>query len=111
MTVAMTETEWQEQVVDLAHLLGWRHLHIRRTRGRGNAWTTSTNVVGWPDLLLWSPRHPGLHIAAELKTEHGRATPDQTAVLADLAASGFRTHIWRPSDLDAVHTALTGGTP
>lgn len=30
--MAETEAEFQEAVVDLAHMLGWEHLHVRRHR-------------------------------------------------------------------------------
>jgi hypothetical protein len=96
----MTETEWQTQLIDLAHTLGWRHLHVRRSIGKRRGWVTTTNVIGWPDLLLWSPRQPGRHIAAELKSATGKLTPEQEQVLADLAAAGFETYVWRPDDLD-----------
>lgn len=108
----MTEAEWQEQVLDLAHMLGWKHLHVRRTRGKGNAWTTSTNVKGWPDLLLWNVRRPGLGLVAlELKSEGATLNTDtvrdQQAVLAELEYAGVRTMIARPSDLEAVTALLT----
>ena len=107
MTVAtLTETEWQAQLIDLAHALGWRHLHVRRSIGKGNKWQTTTNVIGWPDLLLWSPRQPGRHIAAELKTATGKIRPEQRAVLNDLAAAGFEAHIWRPADLEQIAEIL-----
>lgn len=96
----ITETEWQNQLIDLAHTLGWRHLHVRRSIGKGNKWQTTTNVTGWPDLLMWSPRQPGRHIAAELKSATGVLKPEQRSVLADLAAAGFETYVWRPADLD-----------
>lgn len=62
-----THDEFQGQAVELAHAHGWRHLHVRRTRGKGRAWTTSTNVRGWPDLTLWHPRLGGVG-ALEIKT-------------------------------------------
>lgn len=44
----MTEADWQGQVIDLAHAYQWRHLHVRRTIGKGKKWVTATNVAGWP---------------------------------------------------------------
>src|SRR5690606_29558723 len=90
-----TEAEFQAQVVELATITGWRHLHVRRTVGRGRKWTTSTNLAGWPDLLLWKP---GRVVAAELKSAKGKTTAEQEDVLASLAAAGIETHVWRPSD-------------
>lgn len=104
--LTMTEAEWQAQVVDLAHLLGWQHLHVRRSIGKGRSWQTTTNIVGFPDLLLWSPTHG--FAAIELKSERGVVADEQVAVLASLAAAGARTMIARPSDLDAVRRLLQG---
>lgn len=83
----MNETEWQAQVVELAQINGWRHLHVRRTIGRGRKWVTSTNVTGWPDLLLWHPKD-GRIGALELKVRPNKPTTAQIRVLAELAASG-----------------------
>lgn len=101
----ISEQEWQQQVVDLAHALGWKHLHVRRSIGKGRRWTTATNVVGWPDLFLWHEIQRR-RIAAELKTENGQLTDEQRSVLASLAAAGVETYVWRPSDLDNVHYVL-----
>lgn len=110
MTVAdatITEAEWQEQVIQIAHLTGWRHLHVRRSIGKGRQWTTATNIIGWPDLLLWAPDRG--FIALELKSETGKATPEQLAVLRELEASGARTMIARPSDAHQVVALLQAG--
>lgn len=105
----MTETEWQAMVIDLAKLLGWRHLHVRRSIGKSRSWVTATNVDGWPDLLLWNVRRPerGL-VALELKSESGKPTAEQVQVLAELEAAGVRTMIARPSQLAEVQQLLGG---
>ena len=105
MTVAtITETEWQQQVIDLAHALGWRHLHVRRSIGKGNKWQTTTNVIGWPDLTLFRPARDnnGEIIFAELKTESGTVTKEQSEVLEMLRQTGHDAYVWRPSGLDDV---------
>lgn len=99
---------WQEQVIQLAHLLGWEHLHVRRTVGRGKRWTTATNLKGFPDLFLWHPRHG--FVAVELKVGKDKPTPDQIAVLASLAAAGARTMVAYPADLDALRAMLSGAS-
>lgn len=99
--------QWQAQVVDLCHMLGYDHLHVRRTVGRGKKWTTATNVIGWPDLLAFGPLG---FVALELKTGDDKATPEQLAVLAKLAVAGARTMVAYPHDLDAV-VALLRRTP
>ena len=104
LRAGISEAEWQEQVVQLAQTLGWHHLHVRRTVGRGRQWTTATNVAGWPDLFLWHPRRG--FVAIELKVAHNNATPEQEAVLATLAAAGARTMVARPDDLDELRALL-----
>ncbi len=101
--ISATETEFQGQVIQLATTLSWRHMHVRRSIGKGRKWTTATNVVGWPDLVLVSPRFQRV-IFAELKSETGKPTPEQLDVLGWLQAAGQETAIWRPSNLD--HIAL-----
>lgn len=102
-----THEEWQAQVVDLAHVLGWRHLHVRRTVGRGKRWTTSTNVKGWPDLLLWSERQRRV-VAIELKVGRDKPSDEQRAVLASLEAAGVVSMVAYPADLSAVSALLRG---
>lgn len=98
-----THETWQAQVVDLMHMLGWNHLHVRRTIGRGKAWTTSTNRKGWPDLWAW---HPVLGFAGvEIKVGLDKPTAEQTQVLAELHAAGAATMVAYPHDL-AELTAL-----
>lgn len=107
----ITEAEWQEQVVQLAHLYGWECLHVRRSigrRGGKSAYQTTTSIKGWPDLYMW---RPGEHIAVELKREKGRLTEEQRTCLRGLANAGVRVFVWRPSDLDEVQRVLGRRTP
>lgn len=103
----MSEAEWQQQVVELAGLLNWRHLHVRRTIGKGHRWTTATNLKGFPDLLLWHEVQQRI-IGAELKTAVGRVTAEQVEVLRSLEAAGVETYVWRPKDLTLVQEILSG---
>jgi len=96
-------------VVQLLHTLGYQHLHVRRTIGRGKKWVTSTNRIGWPDLLGWHPRHG--FVAIELKVGADKLSPEQTQVLAELAAAGARAMVAYPHDLDAVQALLIPRTP
>lgn len=102
----MTESEWQAQVVELAHMLGWQHLHVRRSIGKHQKWTTATNVVGWPDLFLWHPKHG--FAAIELKVGRNRVTPEQVEVLRSLERAGARILVAYPPELPAVQALLTG---
>lgn len=106
--VKITHTEWQEQVIQLGRYTGWQHLHVRRTRGRGGVWTTSTNVTGWPDLFLWNPGRGGF-AGVELKVKPDLPTPEQLTVLQMLAASGAVTCVAYPDDLDRLTAMFQRG--
>lgn len=105
---AITEKQWQEQVVGLAARLGWQWLHVRSSMyGEAHFLTATSGTLGkgWPDLLMVKPgRKP---LAVELKRHGAHATPDQIRVLADLSASGFETHVWWPSDFDVAARILS----
>lgn len=104
-TIPISEAEWQAQVVELARYLGWKHLHVRRSIGKGKRWTTATNVDGWPDLFLWHPTRG--FVALELKVGGRSATPEQKEVLRSLEAAGARAFIAYPVDLDSVTRILS----
>ncbi len=91
-------------MVDLAHMLGWNHLHVRRTIGRQKQWVTSTNRKGWPDLFLW--HHVYGFAAIELKCGADKATDEQLQVLRELHAAGANTLIAYPHDLEVVQALL-----
>lgn len=106
---APSEAEFQAQVVELAHILGWHVLHVRRSIGKGQRWTTTTSVKGWPDLFLWHPRHGVL--ARELKTDDPKSklTAEQEEVLASLCAAGIDAGVWRPADFtEEIQSTLAG---
>lgn len=106
--VKVNHTEWQEQVVDLARYTGWAHLHVRRTKGKGGHWTTSTNRTGWPDLFLWRPVRGG-YAAIELKVKPDLPTVEQLQVLTELAAAGnTAVCVAYPDDFDRLRALLTG---
>lgn len=102
----MTEAELQAQIMELATITGWRFLHVRKSIGRRDGrrgWQTTTNLKGWPDLLLWKP---GRIVAAELKSDTGQTTPEQRDVLGSLAAAGVECFVWRPCDWAEIGSTL-----
>jgi hypothetical protein len=102
---ALTEADFLGQVIELAHLLGWRVAHFRPAwTGRGWRTPVQGDGAGFPDLLL--VRRDRL-IAAELKREVGGVvSEDQRRWLRDMDAAGLETAIWRPSDFAAITEAL-----
>jgi hypothetical protein len=93
----ISEKAWQASVVSLAHYYRWNHYA---------AFDSRRSPEGWPDLTLWRPPHL---IFRECKSETGRLTPKQRAVLDQLAACGQDVGVWRPSDWDEVRRTLRDG--
>jgi len=62
--------------------------------------------VGWPDLTF---ALQGIPYVVELKTASGSLTKDQTHILADLKANGWRTHVIR--SYEAFTTLLSERKP
>lgn len=101
----MTEAEWTAQVIALARLTGWRVVHFRPARtARGWRTPVQGDGKGWPDLVLLRGQRL---IAAELKTDTGRATAEQLAWLDAFALVGAETYLWRPCDWEAVQQVLS----
>ena len=96
----VSETAFQNQVVEQAGWLGWRHYHTFDSR---------RSPAGFPDLVLV---RNGRLVLAELKAAGGRMTPAQTDWYADLmlvqdAAPGVvAVRSWRPSDQAAIDATL-----
>jgi len=102
--IPQTEAAFQQAVTDYALTLGYQVMHVRRSTVRQGRWATATSIAGWPDLTIWGH---GRFLLAELKTDKGRLSPDQAAVINSLRRSGVDVHVWRPRDWPAIEHALT----
>ena len=93
---AISERDFQAQVLSLAKLHGWTAVHFRPAR-TSNGWRTPIqgDGKGFPDLILC--RGPHL-LFVELKTDRGKPTAEQTAWLNRLRAAGQTACVWRPRD-------------
>ncbi len=101
----LSESAFQNKVIDLARLHGWKIHHTRPAQTRNGRWITPiTGDAGLPDLILAHPRR-GV-IFAELKTEIGRLSPGQKAWVATLHDAGAEVYIWRPSMIDDIIRTL-----
>lgn len=94
---AMSESDLQDSIVELARINGWLVHHCRPGMNRRGQWATQIQgSPGWPDLLLVR----GTRILAiELKSARGRVEPEQTEWLDALEEAGVVTFVWRPQDL------------
>lgn len=92
---ALTEKQWQQQLVDLATIRGWLLYHTHDSR---------RSAAGFPDLVLL--RGPRL-VVAELKTDSAPGpTEAQRRWLQAFAATGAETYLWRPRDLREAQAVL-----
>jgi len=109
--LAMSETQWQTTVTDLALTLHWTCLHhhdsrrevVNRTTGERTL-VGDTDAAGLPDWLFIRERH----FFAELKAEGAKLRPAQGRVLDALRKAGAEVHVWQPHDWPEVVVALTG---
>ena len=90
------EKEYQQDVTDYADAHGWQWYHpYDSTRSR----------PGWPDLVLWHPRHGVMF--RELKRDGESPTADQVATLRSLQAAGADAKVWwLPSQWETVEKEL-----
>jgi hypothetical protein len=111
----MTESEFEQAVVDTAHVFGWKvvgHRPMRTKHGWATGW--KYDGTGWPDLTLAHPDR-GLLITAELKPAKGRLSSEQIEwgdTLERLRATSdnhIRYYVWRPADWDDIVTLLSAG--
>ena len=124
----LSELNLQRQVVQLAEIFGWEHVHFRPAMTK-HGWRTAgsgTMAKGWPDLVLVRVRDRRL-IFAELKADGAKLTPDQIQVrqvlqyLESIRLRGFggchdndehcdcprvEVHLWRPADWDTIEATL-----
>jgi len=108
----LTEKQFQQQVIDLARLCGFRVAHFRPamvTRGGKVKYETPVGAdgKGWPDLVLVHRRRR-LVLFVELKVGKNTTTPEQEAWLDDLRECGERVRVWRPDHWSAIEALLAG---
>ena len=102
----ISEADFQDQIIELAHLCDWTVAHFRPAQKRDGTWRTAVQAdgTGFPDLVLVRP--PRL-LFAEVKSEKGTVTSEQLMWLTVLAEcwSG-EAYLWRPSDWDEIVEVL-----
>lgn len=97
---AMSETQLQGAVIDMARSIGWLVHHCRPARTNSGRWSTPIEgTAGFPDLILVHPER-GI-VFAELKAERKKPTAEQRQWLDDVArlrVAVAKSYCWRPSD-------------
>ena len=101
----LSERDFQDQVIAMAIMYGWKAYHVRPGMTRNGRWMTHVQGhAGFPDVVLVH-RDRGT-IFAELKTEKGRLDPAQRDWLEALNAAGNEVYVWRPKDIHFITTRL-----
>lgn len=97
MTRRREETEYQNQIIELAEPLGWAVWHDNDSR---------RNHGGFPDLELL---RGVTMLRLEIKTEDGKVQPAQEAYIARLKKIKFvYADVIRPGDWDELIKVLEG---
>ncbi|MFA5376404.1 MAG: VRR-NUC domain-containing protein [Dehalococcoidia bacterium] len=97
----ISENAFQAQFIDLARQLGWRVAHFRPSINRRGKWSTAVqgDGVGFPDNILVKGSRI---IAAELKSEAGKLTPEQLIWLNVFRLTDAEVYVFKPSDYDNI---------
>lgn len=103
----VNERDFQNQVIELATLCGWRVQAFRAARTKDGWRTPLQGHRGGPDLLLVRERV----LFRELKRDSGRLTEEQEAWGAALQAAGADWAVWRPREWPRIEDALRGAVP
>lgn len=88
----LTEDQFQQQVIDLAKLHGYRLIYHTHNSRR--------SAPGFPDLVLVS-EHRCRALFRELKTDTGRMSPEQFDWITSMSLAKLDAGVWRPSDLQS----------
>jgi hypothetical protein len=120
----LREDDFQQQVIELARVYGWRVAHFRAAQtARGWRTPVEADGAGFPDLVL--VRAPEI-IFAELKSARGTVSTDQRDWIAalSLVEEGIaqrtgappedrlvEVNVWRPADFDTIHARLARERP
>lgn len=91
------EEQFFAQVIQLAHIFGWRVAHFRPAMTKWG-WRTAVSAdgAGFPDCVFVRERV----IYAELKSKTGQLTAEQYEWLEGLAGAGQEVYLWRPDDME-----------
>ncbi len=100
--IKISEQDFQQQVIDLAHSLGWKIAHFRPAlTDKGWRTAVSGDGAGFLDNVLVRERV----IWAELKVT-GKLSPQQLNWFNWLKEAEQEVYVWRPADFDQITEIL-----
>ena len=105
----MKERDFQDQIIELAHLKDWTVAHFRTVRIQRKdgsvyyATPVQADGVGFPDLILLRPPR---QVVIECKVDRRKPTVDQQIWLQLFEACGAEAYVWYPTDWDEIERTL-----
>lgn len=108
-----SESDFQKQVIEYAHLLGYKVAHFRsvcvKRKNGTESWQTPVQAdgEGFPDLIIIRERD-GRMVVAELKSNVGKLSKKQTVWISLFRSGGTEAYVWRPSDWNEIEKVLRG---
>jgi len=104
--IKISEADFQDAVVEVAHLYRWHVSHFGRARTK-DGWSTPVRYdgKGFPDCVFVHP--DGGVLFVEFKAERGRLSKDQAAWGAWLDDAGADYCLWRPGNADIIMGILS----
>lgn len=105
----MKESDFQNTVIELAHLYGWMVAHFRTARIQRKdgsvyyATPVQADGEGFPDLIMLR----GLEmVIAEIKSDKGILSEAQRDWIAAWGQVTKDVYVWRPKDWDEIEKRL-----
>lgn len=104
-----SEAEFQKDVIEAAHLLGWRVAHFRKVRVQRKNGSTyyetpvAADGAGFPDLLF---SRGSVIFVAELKVKPNKCSEEQIRWLSDFDNARIRSFVWYPEDWPEIERVL-----
>lgn len=89
----LDEKAFDAEIVKLAKRNGWETYHTYNSR---------KSSEGWPDRAFWRERF----LLAELKTEDGKLSKEQSETITSLRNAGVEVYVWRPSQWAEIEKVL-----
>ncbi|MCK9569908.1 VRR-NUC domain-containing protein [Candidatus Pacearchaeota archaeon] len=105
----MKESEFQQQIIDVAHLHHWLVAHFRGVRIQRKdgsvyfATPVQADGEGFPDLVMLKPSRM---VVAEIKSDKGKLSEAQEEWLNQWELAGAEVYVWRPKDWDKIIEVL-----
>lgn len=105
-----SESAFQQRVIDLGHLLGYKIAHFRPAQ-TSKGWRTpvAADGKGFPDLILVRPQSKGKPriVAMELKMPGNKPSEEQEAWIDAWRRAGGEAFVFYPEDWDQIVKVLT----